>query len=81
MGFKTDIQIAQECQMAPITEIAAKAGVGDEFLEPYGKYKAKVTPDAIKKFENNKEELWNKNMFGKPMNELVKDSITALAPK
>ena len=29
----------------------------------------------MSEFENNKEELWNKNMFGKPMNELVKDSI------
>ena len=29
----------------------------------------------MNEFENNKEELWNKNMFGKPMNELVKDSI------
>lgn len=29
----------------------------------------------LNEFENNKEELWNKNMFGKPMNELVKDSI------
>ncbi len=29
----------------------------------------------LNEFENNKEEIWNKNMFGKPMNELVKDSI------
>lgn len=29
----------------------------------------------MNEFENNKQELWNKNMFGKPMNELVKDSI------
>ena len=29
----------------------------------------------INEFENNKQEIWNKNMFGKPMNELVKDSI------
>ncbi|MBR7172283.1 MAG: stage IV sporulation protein A [Clostridia bacterium] len=29
----------------------------------------------LNEFENNKEDLWNKNMFGKPMNELVKDSI------
>lgn len=31
----------------------------------------------LSEFENNKEELWNKNMFGKPFNELVKDSIDA----
>ena len=29
----------------------------------------------LKEIEDNKEELWNKNMFGKPMNELVKDTI------
>ena len=29
----------------------------------------------INEFENNKYDIWNKNMFGKPMNELVKDSI------
>ncbi len=42
MAYLTDIEIAQGCQMKPIAEIAARAGVGDEFLEPYGKYKAKV---------------------------------------
>lgn len=31
----------------------------------------------LKEFEDNKAEIWNKNMFGKPMNELVKDSIDA----
>ena len=29
MGYKTDIEIAQECEMKPITEIAAKAGIDD----------------------------------------------------
>lgn len=29
----------------------------------------------MNEFENNKQEIWNKNMFGKPMNELIKDSI------
>ena len=33
MGFKSDIEIAQECQMAPITEIAEKAGIDDKYLE------------------------------------------------
>ena len=40
--YKTDIEIAQECTMRPITEIAAAAGVDDEYLEQYGRYKAKV---------------------------------------
>ena len=42
MNYMTDIEIAQSCTMKPITEIAAKAGIGEEYLEPYGKYKAKV---------------------------------------
>ena len=42
MAFKSDIEIAQSCPMRPITEIAAAAGVQEEYLELYGKYKAKV---------------------------------------
>ncbi len=42
MGYKTDIEIAQETSMLPVADIAAKLGVGDEYLEMYGKYKAKV---------------------------------------
>jgi formyltetrahydrofolate synthetase len=40
--MKTDIEIAQECTMEPITAIAEKAGIPDEYLEQYGKYKAKI---------------------------------------
>ena len=46
--YKTDIEIAQECTMRPITEIAAAAGVGDEYLEQYGRYKAKVDYKLLK---------------------------------
>ncbi len=42
MGFKSDIEIAQESTMMPITEIAKKAGIDDKYLEQYGKYKAKI---------------------------------------
>jgi len=42
MGFKSDIEIAQESTLAPIIEIAAKAGIDDKYLEQYGKYKAKI---------------------------------------
>ena len=38
----SDIEIAQSCRMLPITEIAGKAGIPEEALEQYGKYKAKV---------------------------------------
>jgi len=42
MEFKSDIEIAQACQMLPIQQVAASAGIGEEYLEQYGKYKAKV---------------------------------------
>ena len=41
-AYKSDIEIAQETPMLPITEIAKVAGVDDKYLEQYGKYKAKV---------------------------------------
>ncbi len=40
--MKTDIQIAQECKLRPINEIAALAGIDEKFIEQYGRYKAKV---------------------------------------
>ncbi len=40
--YKSDIEIAQECKMKHINDIAKIAGVEDEYLEQYGKYKAKV---------------------------------------
>jgi formate--tetrahydrofolate ligase len=43
----TDIAIAQAAKLRPIAEVAAEAGLGpDEFL-PYGRYKAKITPEAV----------------------------------
>ena len=42
MAFLTDIEIAQAAKMQPITEIAKAAGVDEQYLEQYGKYKAKV---------------------------------------
>ena len=48
MGFKSDIEIAQECEMLPITKIAEKAGIDDKYLEQYGKYKAKIDYNLLK---------------------------------
>ena len=48
MGFKTDIEIAQETEMLPITQIAQKAGIDDRYLEQYGKYKAKIDYNLLK---------------------------------
>jgi len=51
MAFKTDIQIADEATMLPIEEVAAKIGLEKDDLENYGKYKAKISWDAIKKID------------------------------
>ena len=48
MGYKSDIEIAQECVMEPITKIAEKAGIDDKYLEQYGKYKAKIDYNLLK---------------------------------
>ena len=48
MGFKSDIQIAQECEKKKITEIAKVAGVEEQYLELYGNYKAKIDYRLLK---------------------------------
>ncbi|MBS5215232.1 MAG: formate--tetrahydrofolate ligase, partial [Clostridiales bacterium] len=48
MGYKSDIEIAQETPMLPITEIAKKAGIDDKYLEQYGKYKAKIDYNLLR---------------------------------
>ena len=45
----TDIEIAQSCEMKPIWEIADTAGIPEEYVEYYGKYKAKLNLDILKK--------------------------------
>ncbi len=42
MAFKSDIEIAQSCEMRPIGEIASKAHVDEKYIEQYGRYKAKI---------------------------------------
>lgn len=50
--MKTDIQIAQEANMMPIRDVAAKYGIGEDDLELYGKYKAKFSDELLKEIEN-----------------------------
>lgn len=50
--MKTDVQIAQESKMIPITDIAKRFGIEDDELELYGKYKAKVSLDVFKRLED-----------------------------
>ena len=54
MDFLTDIEIAQNCKMKPITEIAQKAGIEPKYLEQYGNYKAKIDLSLMK--ETKKED-------------------------
>ncbi|NBH73266.1 formate--tetrahydrofolate ligase [Clostridiaceae bacterium] len=64
--MKTDIQIAQEATMKPVQQVAAAYAIGEEDLELYGKYKAKLT-----------DELWQKVKDG-PDGKLV--LVTAINP-
>ena len=50
----TDVQIAQSAEMKPIKEIAEQLGLGEEDLELYGKYKAKISLETISKVKDNK---------------------------
>ena len=53
MAYLSDIEIAQSCQMEPITEIAKRAHVDEKYVEQYGKYKAKIDPSLLQ--ETNRE--------------------------
>ena len=53
--MKTDIEIAQEAQMLPITEVVKEIGLTPDDLELYGKYKAKISNEYLKKIEGNKK--------------------------
>ena len=49
----TDVEIAQSAKMEPITKIAQKVGLEEDDLELYGKYKAKISLEAINRLKNN----------------------------
>ncbi|WP_302321682.1 formate--tetrahydrofolate ligase, partial [Ruthenibacterium lactatiformans] len=53
--MKTDIQIAQEAVLEPISDVAASLGLDGESLIPYGKYKAKVDHRLVKKLAEKKD--------------------------
>ena len=48
MAYLSDIEIAQRCEMKPIGEIARRAGIDEKYVEPYGRYKAKIDPALIR---------------------------------
>ena len=55
--MKTDIEIAQSVEMQPIQNIAKKAGIPDQYLEAYGRYKAKVDLSLLKDLPERKSKL------------------------
>ena len=50
----SDIEIAQHAKMLKITDVAAKLGISEEDIEMYGRYKAKLSMDLIRRLENEK---------------------------
>ncbi len=57
MEYKSDIEIAQSCQMRHITEIAKSANVDEKYIEQYGNYKAKIDPALIKETDKKDGKL------------------------
>jgi formate--tetrahydrofolate ligase len=53
--LKTDVQIAQEAKMLPITEVAEKLGLKDDDLVHYGKYKAKIHLDVLEELKDKED--------------------------
>jgi formate--tetrahydrofolate ligase len=51
----TDIQIAQSTKLKPITSVAESIGIKESDLELYGRYKAKISQEYIKKSKDNKD--------------------------
>ena len=63
----SDIEIAQACEMEPIAEVAAQAGIDEKYLEPYGRYMAKVDNISVLR-----------DYAGKPDGKLI--LVTAITP-
>ncbi|MBR6382108.1 MAG: formate--tetrahydrofolate ligase [Lachnospiraceae bacterium] len=64
--YKSDIEIAQEARMLPVTEVAKSLGIGEEDLELYGRYKAKLSEEFLRSLE------------GRPQGKLI--LVTAINP-
>ncbi|MBP5224121.1 MAG: formate--tetrahydrofolate ligase, partial [Lachnospiraceae bacterium] len=57
MAYLSDIEIAQQCEMRPITEIAKRAHVDEKYIEQYGKYKAKIDLSLLKETDKQDGKL------------------------
>ena len=51
----SDIEIAQQAKMQKITDVAAKLGISEDDIELYGKYKAKLSYDLIRRVKDKKD--------------------------
>ena len=54
-AYRTDIEIAQDAQMLPISKIADEIGLPEDYLEHYGKYKAKIDYNVLKTKQDTKD--------------------------
>ena len=57
MGYLSDIEIAQGCEMKPISKIAQSAGIDEKYVEQYGRYKAKIDLSILKENKNENGKL------------------------
>ena len=71
----SDIEIAQQAKMLKITEVAAKLGIPEEDIEMYGRYKAKLSMDLIRRMEavTPKGEILIFNFFDYKLNPDIPD--------
>ena len=55
MEIKTDIEIAQENEMYPITEIAERLGIDEDYVDLYGHYKAKIDYHVLEELKDRED--------------------------
>ena len=71
MAYLSDIEIAQQCEMKPIMEIAKRAHVDEKYVEQYGRYKAKIDPALMD--ETDRKLLLAFSLEGKPTRQIAEE--------
>ena len=79
--MKSDIQIAQEAEMLPIKEVAEKLGIGEDDLELYGKYKAKIEKLDTSNIDISSQMIRSWLNAGKPIRYYVPDAVVEYIQK
>ena len=72
MPYLSDIEIAHSCKMKPITEIAEKVGIPEDYLEAYGRYKAKIDTAFLKNESRKTENSYSLRLSILPLRAKVK---------